>query len=131
VVRDSLCYHAEGKSIVVEAPTEIGSARRWRGNHRPNGIFIARGPHIRPGATVADACLYDIAPTILYLQDHPIPSDMDGDVLTDIFSQEQLRRRPVRYSEPADVGVEPSEMVLDAEEATRIEERLRSLGYID
>jgi hypothetical protein len=49
--------------------------------------------------TVANACLYDIAPTILYLQGQPIPADMDGKVLTDIFAEEHVHHHPVQYSE--------------------------------
>jgi predicted AlkP superfamily phosphohydrolase/phosphomutase len=78
VVRDSLCYYAEGEPVIIQAPKGSGPSRRWTGGHRPQGIFIACGPHIKRGATVANACIYDIAPTILYLQGHPIPEDMDG-----------------------------------------------------
>jgi arylsulfatase A-like enzyme len=80
---------------------------------------------------VANACIYDIAPTILYLQGHPIPEDMDGKVLTDIFVEKQLRRHPVQYMEPSKVGVRVVETVLDAKEARKTEERLRGLGYIE
>lgn len=131
VLRDSLCYRVAGKSITVQSPGRRGRAKWVSGLHRPQGIFIAYGPHIKQRATVANACLYDIAPTILYLQGHPIPQDMDGKVLTDIFVEKQLRRHPVQYSEPSKVGVRAVETVLDAKEARKIEDRLRGLGYIE
>ena len=131
-VRDALCYHAKEEQIIIQAPKRSSPGRRWTGgSHRSQGIFIAHGPHIKRGAMVANACLYDIAPTILYLQGHPIPQDMDGRVLTGIFTKEQLRRHPVQYSEPSKIGVRVAETVLDAKEARKIEERLRGLGYIE
>lgn len=131
VLRDALCYRAEGEPIIIQAPERIGSAKRLTGGHRSQGIFIAYGPHINRGATVANASIYDIAPTILYLQDHPIPGDMDGKVLTDIFTEDQLRHYPVQQGEPSSVRAQEAEAVLDAEEARKIEERLRGLGYIE
>jgi hypothetical protein len=52
-------------------------------------------------------------------------------VLPDLFTEEHLRRHPVQYSEPPEVGVRAARTVLDAEEACKIEERLRGLGYIE
>jgi predicted AlkP superfamily phosphohydrolase/phosphomutase len=88
-VGDALCYSVGPEPIVVRLP-EDSPARRAVGSHAPEGIFIARGPQIRRGATLEGACLYDIAPTILYLQGQPIPRDMDGDVLTGILTDERL-----------------------------------------
>jgi hypothetical protein len=115
-VGDALCYSVDGEPIIVRA-AEDSSARRVIGGHGQEGIMIGWGPGIRRGETVEGARTYDIAPTILYLEDQPIPSDMDGDVLTGIFTDEQLERQPVRYSEPAEAGVELSEMVVDVEDA--------------
>ena len=95
VLRDSLCYRVAGESITVQSPERPGRDKRVSGRHRPQGIFIAYGPHIKRGATVANACLYDIAPTVLCLQGHPIPADMDGKVLTDIFAEDHPRCRDV------------------------------------
>lgn len=130
VVRDSLCYHTKGEPVIVQAPKMSGPGRQWGGSHRPQGIFIAHGPHIKRGAVVTKATLYDIAPTILYLQHHPIPRDMDGKVLTDIFTDEQLRRQPVQHCEPASVVDKAAPADLNAEEVKKIEERLRDLGYL-
>jgi predicted AlkP superfamily phosphohydrolase/phosphomutase len=103
-VGDALCYSVDGEPIIVRTP-EDSSARRVTGGHGPKGIVIGWGPGIRRGETVEGARTYDIAPTILYLENQPIPSDMDGDVLTGIFTDEQLERQPVRYSEPAEAAV--------------------------
>ncbi|UCC63890.1 MAG: alkaline phosphatase family protein [Anaerolineae bacterium] len=131
LVGDSLCYRVDGEPVIVQTPKGSGPGERWTGGHRPQGIFIAHGPHIKRGAAVANASIYDVAPTILHLQGHPIPGDMDGKVLTDIFTEEQLRQHPVQQGEPASVGARAAEAVLDVKEARKIEKRLRGLGYIE
>lgn len=55
------------------------------GTHRPNGIFFLRGEGIRQGVELRNVRIYDIAPSVLFLMDTPIPEDMDGKVLIDAF----------------------------------------------
>jgi predicted AlkP superfamily phosphohydrolase/phosphomutase len=131
VVRNSLAYPGGDEPVIVHPPKRFDAGERWTGDHRPYGIFIAYGPEIKPGSTVSNATLYDIAPTILYLRDHPIPKDMDGNALTDIFTEERLNRHPIEYSEPPDIQPKVPTAELDTEETRKIEERLRGLGYIE
>jgi predicted AlkP superfamily phosphohydrolase/phosphomutase len=56
------------------------------GTHKPNGIFFLRGEDIKRGVELEKVRIYDIAPSILYLMDTPIPEDMDGKVLIDAFN---------------------------------------------
>ena len=128
---DDLSYHGEGKPIIMKAPKKTTVGSRWRGSHRSHGIFIACGPHMKQGAAVTNATLYDITPTILYLQGHPIPKDMDGRVLTEIFTDDYLNQHPIQKSESSDSGWQAGAATLDAEEKRKIEERLRGLGYIE
>jgi predicted AlkP superfamily phosphohydrolase/phosphomutase len=128
-VRDTLCYNAEGTRTVIGS-SATGAPNNWSGTHRREGIFIACGPHIKSAVSVAGANIYDIAPTVLYLQNHPVPDDMDGKVLTDIFTGEFLRERPVQHYRPEAKEGERSPG-LDSSEARQIEERLRGLGYIE
>ncbi|WP_456486925.1 alkaline phosphatase family protein [Candidatus Alkanophaga liquidiphilum] len=66
------------------------------GNHRKdNGTFIAWGPDIKMGFEVR-ARIYDVAPTILHIFGLPLPTDMDGRVLREIFEGE-LVTREIRY----------------------------------
>ena len=132
VLQDSLCYRVEGREpVIIQTPKSSGPGKSWLGTHQPQGIFIAYGPHIKRGATVVKPTLYDIAPTILYLQGHPIPMDMDGKVLTDIFTAEQLCQHPIQHGKPTSVKAQATTADLDAKEARKIEERLRGLGYIE
>lgn len=54
-------------------------------DHDHYGIFVANGPDFTEGK-INDAVLYDLAPTLLHMYEIPIPSNMDGKVLKDIFS---------------------------------------------
>ena len=100
------------------------------GFHRPNGIFIANGPGIRQNAVVENISLQDIAPTILYSFDTPIPCDMDGRPLIEIFSPKYVGRRPVKMSERTDSS-NRYEDIYSKRESSEIRKRLRSLGYIE
>ncbi len=73
---------------------------RHTGTHRPNGIFLAYGPGIRRGFKIRRVSIYDVAPTILHMFGLPIPGDMDGRVLMDIFEDgsDFARRKPRRVS---------------------------------
>ena len=96
IVMTDMTYHNIGKldnTLVkpawkLDAKDETGRLsllRRQRslgfGSHRINGIFIMKGKDIKENATIENAEIIDIAPTILYLMGLPIPPDMDGKVL--------------------------------------------------
>lgn len=75
---------------------------RHTGSHRLNGIFIAYGPGIKKGWKIENAKIYDIAPTILHIFGLPIPNDMDGKVLTEIFEENsKFAKRKPKYVEPS------------------------------
>jgi len=93
---DSICYMSEGRLITVTNPKPKG-VRKWlTGSNHSDGIFIAYGEGIKRKSHMTGAHIYDIVPTILYLQNLPVPSDMDGKVLTDIFTEERLQQHPVK-----------------------------------
>lgn len=73
---------------------------RHTGSHRLNGIFLAYGLGIKKGLRV-DAKIYDIAPTVLHIFGLPIPNDMDGRVLVEIFEEDsEFAKREPRYVDP-------------------------------
>jgi len=80
----------------------ITEVRNAIGNHRIHGIFLAYGPGIKKGYKIENAKIYDIAPTILHIFGLPIPNDMDGRVLMEIFEpdSEFAKRKPV-YVDPS------------------------------
>ena len=45
-------------------------------------------------------CLYDIAPTILHAMDAPVPTDMDGRVVLELFREgSPLAGKAIAYKE--------------------------------
>jgi len=55
--------------------------------HRMDGIFIAFGKDIKNGEIIENAEIIDLAPTFLHILDIPIPRDMDGKILREIFKE--------------------------------------------
>ncbi|MEE8305117.1 MAG: alkaline phosphatase family protein [Candidatus Tectomicrobia bacterium] len=102
------------------------------GDHREEGIFLASGPNLGMPMEVKDAAIVDIAPTLLYVSGLPIPTDMDGKVLTEIFDERYRARHPVQYgpAETSDTTVAPQQDYSEEEEAA-LRARLRGLGYIE
>ncbi len=99
------------------------------GNHRMDGILIAQGKHLRKGRQVEAAHLIDVVPTVLYLMGEKIPTDMDGRVLTEIFTEEVLKGNAIEWTEPAAQETVATSLMSREEEETIIE-RLKALGYL-
>jgi len=73
---------------------------RWAsGTHgdAPDGVMLAMGDGIRPGAILRAASVLDVAPTILYLMGLPVARDMEGRVLTEMLQDDFMRAHPVTY----------------------------------
>jgi predicted AlkP superfamily phosphohydrolase/phosphomutase len=101
------------------------------GNHRLDGILIARGPDFATGRTVEGASLVDLAPTILYGRGVAVPIGTDGQVIENLYNIEFLRAHRIERSaageNPPGVG---SDSGLSDQEAALVRERLRALGYL-
>jgi predicted AlkP superfamily phosphohydrolase/phosphomutase len=114
-----------GSHKVIEA-----MKRGISGTHRMNGVFLAYGRDVQPGAVIENAQIVDLAPTILHLMGVPIPEHMDGLVLQEILHDgfKPTRSAAPRYqwNAPSD---DSSQGLTDEEEQT-ITERLRNLGYV-
>ncbi len=70
------------------------------GDHNFDGVFLAYGPDIKRGIEIDGAKVYDIAPTVLHMFGLPVPKDMDGRVLKEIFREDsEIAMRPIKYQE--------------------------------
>jgi hypothetical protein len=98
------------------------------GFHAPHGILLARGEGIRQNAAVHGASVLDIAPTLLHLFGAPIPHNMDGKLLHQLFDRQWLMSHLPRYAE-IDTSRSTEEKAL-TEGRDEILEELRALGYI-
>lgn len=95
------------------------------GCHRREGIFIAAGPGFKSGIELPEENILDLAPTIMHLLGEPVPSIMDGRVLTEAL----VDPAPVRYSDDEETGLSAGQGFA-TDEAEQIEDRLRGLGYL-
>lgn len=97
------------------------------GTHRVYGMLSVWGPGIHQGEHISSAEIIDLAPTILHLLDVPVPEDMDGRVLTELFD-EPVDGPPKRVArERVEAG---DAAPLTADEEAELLERLRNLGYL-
>lgn len=99
------------------------------GGHRLEGILLAAGPDIRPGA-LPERPIVDLTPTLLQLQGCPAPAYMDGapiaEMLTDAF---RIAHPPAVV--PAEIrGREEMAGSWDAAAEADVTERLKQLGYL-
>ncbi len=121
-----------GVSLITPVPargrSEVSSPLPRTGDHRPEGIFLAYGPNVRPGILPHTPFLIDLAPTLLHFAGLPIPDSMEGQVLADVFTDGYLVLHPPRRGPSLPPPPPPAD--LTSNEAAAIDERLRGLGYL-
>jgi len=111
---------------------ELFSSHKWSGNHLSQGIFLIKGKDIKKNHHIRNLNIIDIAPTILYLAGVDIPDDMDGKIIRDAINDDFLRTNPVKYYKSIHDKTQREEReVYTDEEAGKIKDRLRGLGYLD
>ena len=115
--------HTTGDDCFVSGPPSAARS----GGHRMEGIYVAAGPDIESGDG-DPASIFDVAPTLLYAANEPIPDVMDGEPVTELFSGEFREQRSVRrhpLSDLVDDQTQAEERDTDA-----VQDRLEDLGYI-
>lgn len=96
------------------------------GAHDDRGILLAKGPHLAKGKTVYDAKLIDMTPTILHAMELPVPSEMDGQVLTEIFADGDRAVESVEL----DLSKKTADSHLSEDEEQLIKDKLKGWGYL-
>ena len=89
----------------------------------PPGILLVRGPAVKPGKI--SACIYDIAPSILYLFGLPLDKNMDGQPLRGIFKLNRKMKTTVYALDKSKKGIARKDSDRDTLE------ELKALGYIN
>jgi predicted AlkP superfamily phosphohydrolase/phosphomutase len=105
---------------------------RYTGHHRLNGIFAIKGEGVKRGVEINSAKIIDLAPTVLYMLGVPVPDDMDGRVLKEVFEEEYIKRKPIQFEKTAaESYTKLKQDVYTGAETDEIAKRLKSLGYIE
>lgn len=127
---------ADGGVISILPSNELISVRPdVAGQHRPLGIFAAKGPRLLQGARVEELSILDIAPMIVHTLGLPVPEQMSGRVPKEIYEAGALLERPIRRAARAVPIAIPDQNALapkmSQEDEDVVLERLRELGYIE
>jgi hypothetical protein len=93
------------------------------------GVLVAQGPGVRPGATVEEASILDLAPTILHYMDLEVPDYMDGRVLTELLTDDFNHGNPVR-SRAGNSNRIADDAVYTEDEEEAVIAKLRDMGYV-
>ncbi len=126
-------YHGSGElqQIYMGIDSEqLFAGHRWSGNHTMDGVVVASGPGIKKGATISDARIIDVTPTLLYLLGLPVPEEMDGKVLDELFTEDYLNSHEKKFSKESQMESHEAQPFTD-EESELVRERLRDIGYIE
>ena len=123
--------HVESAPDVVVVPTDFDQflSAQLRGaqfgpprepwNHKRDGIVAAAGAGVDPDADLADAHLFDVAPTVLASLGVPVSDRMDGATLPVVDPVDEQRYPAYDAGETVTVDDED------------VEARLADLGYIE
>jgi predicted AlkP superfamily phosphohydrolase/phosphomutase len=130
---DLIYYMDEGKDSNRFGSSKIVVKQRKLG-HRRKGILIVSSDQIRANATI-EASILDVLPTLFHHLRVPMPDDIDGRVLFDLFREDSPLRKAQVLQQPLESFQEkllPTEQPIQMSdrEQEEILERLRDLGYL-
>lgn len=118
---------------VISSPTrpdlEMDSAGPL-GYHHPEGVLILAGPGVKRGDGI-EAHVTDVTPTVLRYLGLPIPDDLDGRVLEEVFSSLRPTEKTPGVPSPQQAGPNSRTAGLTSEEEEEINRRLQDLGYLE
>ena len=119
---------------VLRSAKVVIPRKKPEGTHRPNGIFIARGPDIKAGVQIQPLSILDITPLLLYFLGLPIPTDLEGRVPTEILKENALKEHAVEYQDFAKSFYDETQKHQDEiseEEKESLMAQLKLLGYME
>jgi arylsulfatase A-like enzyme len=92
-------------------------------------MILLHGSPVQAGIDLQNANIEDVTPTLLYLMGQPVPSDMDGRVLTNALRPDWIdTARLASVQETNQAESRRTDFSPADEEAVR--QRLQDLGYL-
>jgi arylsulfatase A-like enzyme len=127
-------------SLLVLSDHGYGPQEKGRGadayghaSGRPPGVIYLYGKEFKRGATVSDATVYDVMPTVMRVCGFPLAQELEGhsleEALSDEFRAEHPPLEPVKTYGPRQKRTESA--VMSAEVDKTVTDHLRALGYLD
>jgi len=110
--------------------TERYAAKRISGEHRREAFFLFAGPGIRRGHHAEDVDAVDLTPTLLAYHGLPSAKDMDGEPHASLFTEAWIAGHPLSVVDTYEKGEWERPEIPDASMSEGLEERIRSIGYI-
>lgn len=130
-----LVLHTDRAKYVSFGHADFGSNRiielsaGQTGHHHMVGVVGLKGPGVAPGTLLPEESLLDLAPTILHYLGLPVPSYMDGRVLTEAFTADFNAANPIQTIDiELDEGGASGGVA--SGEADLVMQKLRDLGYV-
>ena len=121
-------FHCDHLRPAGSSKIKDGRPVAW---HRLHGILVIAGPNIKKDQRVYGASLLDIAPTVLGILGCPVPRDMDGHALTQIFDGDSETLKEIdTYETPQETEL-PFDIEEDPWVVQEMLSRLADLGYIE
>jgi predicted AlkP superfamily phosphohydrolase/phosphomutase len=124
MLRQAPGVHIEG--VIGRDRDPFESPSRWRGENKEIGLFVAHGPDIDSDAALEGMHILDVAPTVLHHTNTAVPTNLDGEVRTDLFAGGSEPASRDTVSQPP-VG-NKIDSVGDTER--EVSDRLSDLGYL-
>lgn len=119
-------FHPEESTIV-----DLVDTTNRPGIHDSSGILAATGQGVRTERTEVNGSLQDILPTVFYSLGEPIPSYVDGEVLSELFDPAMIADREPTYVELSEHRTADQSSHRSEAEEEDVKELLEDLGYID
>ncbi len=131
-------YAVLGRQHIGSANIVSDTGKVPAGFHRSDGILIIAGNAVQSGPVQAN--MADIMPTLLYGMGLPIPDNLDGTIVSSIYTDDFRSNNPIQYqSFESNKGDAVSASQRDGnsrntglsdEEHKAVEKRLQDLGYL-
>jgi predicted AlkP superfamily phosphohydrolase/phosphomutase len=94
---------------------------KWVAENKKHGLFALYGNGIKEGVNIKNFRILDLAPTILHMFGLPVPRDMDGKVLKEIFKEYfPPVKREVVYHKRQDKKAEERKRIKEAVKRLKI-----------
>lgn len=122
-----------GLVSILPSDVLVKPRREPAGAHRANGVFIAAGEGVRRAHSLSGLSILDVAPTLLYMLDVPVPKDLEGRVPEALFEPEHLRAHPISLETASRPQLAKAAQVpaMDARMEEEVMGQLRALGYME